>query len=157
MRTHTNHPPTTHTSFILLNLTQHWYLDKIVYKVQPINLNNTVGIWILTIWIPETFEHWNFWSSDFKWFSIQMVGQSLCTIPTIWIPDQYIRNKDVIPLSDIQMVGLSSIQIAFKNRTIWDLTSFWPFEYQTILVFRSPLWFFDEIFTSLFVCALIIW
>ena len=35
---------------------------------------NTVGIWISTIWIPETIEYQIFWSSDFKWFGIQMVG-----------------------------------------------------------------------------------
>ena len=34
----------------------------------------TVGIWIATIWIPETFEYRPFWSLDFKWFSIQMVS-----------------------------------------------------------------------------------
>ena len=34
----------------------------------------TVGIWIPTIWIPETFEYQTFWSSDLKWFGIQMVG-----------------------------------------------------------------------------------
>ena len=26
----------------------------------------TVGIWIPTFWIPETFQYWTFWSSDFK-------------------------------------------------------------------------------------------
>ena len=35
----------------------------------------TVGIWIPTIWIPETFEYQTFWSSDFKCFGIQMVGE----------------------------------------------------------------------------------
>ena len=35
---------------------------------------STVGIWILTIWILETLEYLTFWSSDFKWFGIQMVS-----------------------------------------------------------------------------------
>ena len=36
--------------------------------------SSRVGIWIPIIWIPETFEYQTFWSSDFKWFGIQMVG-----------------------------------------------------------------------------------
>ena len=61
------------------------------------------------------------------------------TIPTIQILDQYIRKQDGVHLSFIQMVGLSSTQMAFKNQTIWHLTSFRPFDYQTSSVFRSPL------------------
>ena len=37
-----------------------------------------MGIWILTIWILETYEYQTFWSSDFKWYSIQLVG--LCAM-----------------------------------------------------------------------------
>ena len=52
--------------------------------------------------------------------------------PLEGIPDQYIRKQNGVHLSCIQMVGLSGIQMVFKNQTIWhlDLTSFWPFEYQ---------------------------
>ena len=39
------------------------------------------------------------------------------------------------------MVGLSGIQMALKNQTIWHPTSFQPFQYQqTSSVFRSPLY-----------------
>ena len=41
-----------------------------------------------------------------------------CTRLTIEIPDQYIRKQDGIHLSVIEMVGLSGIQMAFKNLTI---------------------------------------
>ena len=67
------------------------------------------------------------------------MGYVLCTRLTILIPDQYVRKQDGINFSGIQMVGLSSIQLAFKKWTIWHPTSFQPFEYQTSLVFRSPL------------------
>ena len=69
----------------------------------------------------------------FKWLDV------ICTKSTIWIPDQYIRKQDGLNLSVIQMVWLSSNKMAFEYRTIWHPTSFWPFEYQTSLVFRSPL------------------
>ena len=38
------------------------------------------------------------------------------------------------------MIGLFGIQMAFENHTILHPTSFQPFEYQTSLVFRSPLY-----------------
>ena len=44
--------------------------------------------------------------------------------------------KQYFHLYDIQMVGLSSIQMAFENQTIFIFLSF---EYWTSLVFRSPL------------------
>ena len=72
----------------------------------------------------------------------------ICTIPTIGIPDQHIRNQDGIHLSCIQMVGLSCIQMAFGYQTIWHPTSFWPFKYQTSLVFRSPLYFIRKVFVQ---------
>ena len=37
-------------------------------------LINIMGIWIPTIWLPETFEYRTCRSLDFKWFGIQMVG-----------------------------------------------------------------------------------
>ena len=83
---------------------------------------HSAGIWILTIQILETYEYHTFWSLDFKW-SVQ--GYVLCTGPTIWIPDKYIRKQD--------------FQMAFENQTIWHPTSFRPLEYQTFFVFRSPL------------------
>ena len=76
-----------------------------------------MGIWIPTIRIPKTFEYWAFWSSDFKWFDIQMV--CLWTRPTIQIPNQYIniRKQVVIHLFSIQMVGLSDNQMHQNTRT----------------------------------------
>ena len=53
---------------------------------------------------------------------------------------QYIRKQDGFHLSSIQMVGLFSIQIAFKYQTIQHPTSFWPLEYLTSSLFRSPLY-----------------
>ena len=54
---------------------------------------------------------------DFEWFGIQMVG--LCTMSnvqdmTIQKLDQYIGKQDAVHWSSIQMVGLSSIQMAFE-------------------------------------------
>ena len=46
------------------------------------------------------------------------------------------------------MVRLSGIQMELKNQTIWHLTSYRPFKYQTSLVFRSPL-YSDSHFTRL--------
>ena len=60
--------------------------------------------------------------------------------PTILIFDQYIRKQNGIHLSGIQMLGLSSIQMAIEYRTIWYPTFIQPFDYQTCLVFRSPLY-----------------
>ena len=37
----------------------------------------------LTTWILETFEYQTFWSLDFKWFGIRMVG--LCAMPYVHI------------------------------------------------------------------------
>ena len=48
----------------------------------------------------------------------------LCTKLTIQTLDQYIRKQDGIHLSVIQMIQLSSIQMALKYLTIWHLTSF---------------------------------
>ena len=36
-------------------------------------------------------------------------------------------------------MGLSGIQMAFENQTIWHPPSFLPFKYRTSSVFRSPL------------------
>ena len=55
----------------------------------------------------------------------------LCNRPTIQKLYQYIRKQDGIHLYGIQMVGLSGIQMAFENHTVWHPTSFKPFEYQT--------------------------
>ena len=98
--------------------------------------------WGSEYWPFECRKHLN---TNLFEFVLQMVqylnGPSrLCTSPTIWIPNQYIRKEYGIHLSGIQMIALSSIQMAFQNQTIWHSTSFWPFEYQTSLVFRSPLY-----------------
>ena len=93
--------------------------------------SNTVGIWILTIWKPETFEYHTFWNSDFNGLSM---GYVLYTRPAIQIP-----NHDGVHFCGIQMVGLCGIQMAFENQIIWHPTSFRPLKYQTSLVFRSPL------------------
>ena len=53
----------------------------------------------------------------------------------------YSRKQDGVYLSGIKMVVLSSIQMALKNQTIWHPTSFQPLEYQTSLVFRSPMYY----------------
>ena len=66
----------------------------------------------------------NIWIPNFLKFVFQMVrysngrsiGHVLCTRPTIKIPDQYIRKPGGIYFSSIQIVGLSSIQMAFENR-----------------------------------------
>ena len=76
----------------------------------------TVGIWILTIWIPETFEYLTFWSLDFKWFCIQMIN--------LW----------VISLTN----QLNTRPVHEKTR--WHPTSFRPLKYQTSLVFRSSVY-----------------
>ena len=72
---------------------------------------------------------------DLKCFGIQMVSPWAMSN----VPDQYIRKQDDVHLSGIKMVGLSGIQMAIKNRTIWHPTSFQPFEYQTILVYDTWL------------------
>ena len=36
--------------------------------------------------------------------------------------------------------NFSPLYLAFTGKTIWHPTFFWPFEYQTSSVFRSPLW-----------------
>ena len=51
--------------------------------------------------------------------------------------------KDGVHLSRIQINGLSGIQMAFENKTIWHLTKFQPFEYPTSSVFRFPLYIFN--------------
>ena len=52
----------------------------------------------------------------------QYLGYTLCSRPTTWMPDQYLRNHDSVHLSGIQM--------AFKNQTIWHPISFSPFNIQ---------------------------
>ena len=87
----------------------------------------------------------NFLKFEFQmvWYSNgQSMGYVLCTSRTIRILDQNKRKQDGVHLSGIQMVGLSGIQMAFENQTIWHLTSFRPFEYQTSSVFRSPLYYY---------------
>ena len=56
------------------------------------------------------------------------------------ITDQYVRKQDGVYLSSIQMVGLSSFQMAFKYKTILHSTSFRPIKYRNSSVFRSPLY-----------------
>ena len=72
----------------------------------------------------------------------------LCTRLTIQILDQYIRKQDGIHLSGIQMVGLSGIQMLLEYGTIWHLTLFRSFEYQTRSLFRSPLYLYDLWYNS---------
>ena len=84
--------------------------------------------------------------------NVRIMCYVLFTRLTIQIMDKNIRKQDGIHLSCIKMVGLSGvkmvglpcIQMAFKYRTICYKTSFWPFEYLTSLVFRSPMysWYF---------------
>ena len=93
-------------------LTERWY---------------TVGIWIPTIWL-----------SRFLTFGFQISDFALCSRLTIQILDQNIRKQDGVHMSGIQMVLLSSIQMAFKYWTIWHPTSFWPFQYQTNFGIQIP-------------------
>ena len=58
-------------------------------------------------WIPETFKYIIFWSSDFIWFNDLFMWSVLCTRPTIWIPDQYIRKQDCIHLLVFKLLGCS--------------------------------------------------
>ena len=70
----------------------------------------------------------------------------LCTRPTIQIPNQYIRKQDGIHLSSIQMVGLSSIQMAFKNQTVNDFCQNSNFsENRLIRLFIWTPWLFNLI------------
>ena len=94
----------------------------------------------------------NIWLPNFLKFKFQMVQYSMgyvpCTVMTILILDQYIKKHDGFHLSGIKMVGLSSIQMAFENQTIWHPTYFRPFEYQTSSVFKSHCIMFDGSGTS---------
>ena len=62
-------------------------------------------------------EYQTFWGSNFKCFGNQTVGLLVMSYVLIQILDQYIRKQDGVHLSGIQMVELSSIQMALKNRT----------------------------------------
>ena len=61
-------------------------------------------------------------------FGFQMVWYSngWYISPTMRKLDQYLRNQGGAHLSGIQMAGLSCIQMAFENQTIWHPTSFQP-------------------------------
>ena len=107
--------------------------------------------YFLLQWWSEYLKHLitgSIWKPKFLKFGFQRVwysngrsmGYVLCTRPTIWIPDQYIRKQVGVHFSGIEMVGLSGIEMALKNQTIWHPTYFWPCKYQTSLVFRSPLY-----------------
>ena len=50
------------------------------------------------------------------WVSKRFMCYVLCTRPTIWIPDQYIRKQDSIHLSGIQMVRLSIFKWYLNTR-----------------------------------------
>ena len=52
------------------------------------------------------------------------------------ISDQFIRKRDGIHLSSIQM----AFETGIWKPDIWHSTSFGPFKYPTSLVFRSPLY-----------------
>ena len=79
-----------------------------------------------------------------KHLNFLVFGFVLCTRSTIWIPDQYKRKQDNIHLFNIQIVWPYGIQIGFKYWTIWGLTSFQPFKYQTISVFRFLLYKYEK-------------
>ena len=82
----------------------------------------------------------NIWRPNF-----QMVWNSnglfmcyiLYTRPTIWMPDQHILKQDGVHLSGIQMVGLSGIQMAFENQTIWHPASFPPYELTSLQMIKK--------------------
>ena len=91
---------------------RHW--SRSMSEVYPFSLSITEVIRILdysiivviriqTIGIPETFVNINFWSSDFKCFSIWIDGLHL----TFWIQDekvQFSKGLKHVTRSDIQMV-----------------------------------------------------
>ena len=72
-------------------LTRTGYSSSVKVYVQLFKM----GIWKPTIWILERFEYLTFWSSDCKWFSIQMVSLWIMSyildrpwhLWTIWLPD----------------------------------------------------------------------
>ena len=88
----------------------------------------------------------NIWIPKFMKLRFQMVGYSNGVADGyVYVLDRpfkyqtfYIWKQDGVHLSCIQMVGLSGIQMAFENQTIWHPTSFWPFEYQTIVWYSDP-------------------
>ena len=104
-------------------------------------ISDTVGIWIVNT---KHLNTRNIWILNFLKFRFQKVqysngrsmGYVLYTRPTIWIPDQYIKNKMASIFPVFKWLGCG---IWKPYHTIWHLTSFQPFEYQTSLVFRSPL------------------
>ena len=99
--------------------------------------NGYLNWYTVGIWRPETLGS--------KLFGVRISnGQFMCYVlfirPSIWKPDQYKIKQHSAHLTGIQMIGLARIQMAFKYFTIWHPASFRPFEYQTSLVFRSPLY-----------------
>ena len=100
----------THSVNCIVNLSTLWQINQPQNKLLLMYSGD----------LNTDYEYWTFWGSVFKWPVFVF-----CTRPTIGLPDQYMRNQD---LSGIQMVGLSGIQMAFKNRTIRDPTSLGPFQ-----------------------------
>ena len=56
--------------------------QRCILRVTNLIFKSTVGIWILTIWIMETFEYQIFWSWDCKWLVIRLMCDVLCNGPT---------------------------------------------------------------------------
>ena len=119
------HPPHLHFFLCRFAILRFFSLNSpcLAEKVRLEKLwkNDTVVIWVLINWI-STNRIPNFLKLRFQMVQYsngQFMGYILCTIPTIWIPDQYIREQDGIHLSGIQM--------AFKHQTIWHSTTFRPF------------------------------
>ena len=78
-----------------------WMTRVKVFKFNYI----TVGIWIPTIWIPETFQNLFFFEVQISnGFDSDSNGQFtcyfLCTRSTIWILDQFIRKQDGVRYSN---------------------------------------------------------
>ena len=80
-------------------------------------------------------------NTKFFKFGIQILWYTnvLCSMYQTDHLNQYIIKQDGVHLSGFQIVGMSGIQMALKNQNNWHPISFRPFEYQTRLVFRSPL------------------
>ena len=64
------------------------------------------------------------------------MGYVLCTRPTIWIPDQYVRKQDGVHLSGIQMDGLSGIQTASNLFSTIQISDWFCIKIHTVLGFK---------------------
>ena len=91
----------------------------------PFHYLTTVGIWIPTNWILETFEYQTLWSPDFKWFSIQMI--SLCGM--FCVLDQPFEYQTCT--YENKMASVCLVFKCHSNTRSFSIQALWPFKYQT--------------------------